>query len=38
MATVAVTLYVTRIARKALNEALPSDKSPSDESVIPENL
>jgi uncharacterized membrane protein YdjX (TVP38/TMEM64 family) len=38
MATVAVTLYVTRIARKALNEALPSDKSPSDESVLPDNL
>lgn len=38
MATVAVTLYVTRIARKALNEALPSDKSSSDESVLPDNL
>ncbi|MEA5450145.1 TVP38/TMEM64 family protein [Leptolyngbya sp. CCNP1308] len=32
VATVAVTLYVTRIARRALNEALP------DEPVSPENL
>ncbi|PZO32948.1 MAG: TVP38/TMEM64 family protein [Shackletoniella antarctica] len=33
IATVAVTLYVTRIARKALNEALP----PSSEAIAPDN-
>ncbi len=33
IATVAVTLYVTRIARKALNKALP----PSSEAIAPDN-